>query len=298
MFRYLSIIILSALAVIIQSCSECDLVTANYPCNPREATITQFDPRVSAVVNGNDTTIVPVPTYSIQTFLFPSDNSSSGTLANDNRFSQTDTTKEKVVIAQKQFTSSGQQLIAQLVSIHPTNSSLVGDMMVIDVDITAAPPTALLRFYGSLTEFPFTLQSEDASLFCSRIENYRSTDNEFNNIKGKVTDFGKGLTNAVNSSFTTSDIRVMDLSNHDVTYLYSGSIPQSVRDSLLSASASQAVDILVQPGQMYFYHARNGKDFAVLIADINQGTFPPNLKRVTIKFSEIRGSNKTDCNQK
>jgi hypothetical protein len=295
MLKYFSVIALSVLTVIIQSCSDCNLVTANYPCTPREATVTQFDPRVSVVINGNDTTIVPVPTYSIQTFLFPSDNSSSGSLTNDNRFSQTDTTKQKVVIAEKQFTYAGRQLIAQLVSIHPTNSSLVGDMMVIDVDMTASPPAALLRFYGLLAIFPFTLQSEDASLFCADIENYRGSDNDFNNIKGRSTEFGKGLPNAVNSSFTSSDIRVLDMNNNDVTFIYSGNIPKDVKDSLLSASTSQAVDILVQPGQMYYYRARNGKDFAVLIADIREGTFSPNLKRVTIKFSEIRGSDKTDC---
>jgi hypothetical protein len=285
------ILILAIAVMMLEGCGDCDLVTATYPCRVREATITQFDPRLNVI---NDSTVVPVPTYSIHTFSFPNDNESSGLLTNDTRFDQDDPLKEVVVLAEEEYTFRGRDYRAQLVSRFPTNEAIVGDVMVVDVT-SSAPRTALLRFYGYLSQFPMSIQSEDAALFCDTLEAYRVDNDGYDGVQDASSRFGQTLPQAELVELDQDDLRVIDEDGRDVTNTELTNIPPETRENLLSSSASNAYDIRVTPGEIYYYRARNGKEFSMLIADINQGSFDPFLKRVTLKFSEISEAGKKGC---
>ncbi len=286
----LTLILLTVLMV--YSCGECGLVEAEYPCRVREATVTRFDPRLET---DNDTTYFPVPTYSIHTFTFPSDNASSGVLSNDNRFDENKFLDQYITIAQREVTLNRGEFLVKLVSFQPPNNDIVGDLMVIAVDSTASPMTARLRFFGSLSRFPDDFLSENANRFCNEyLPNYREQDEDYKEISSRASRYGRNLTNAVSESFDTTNIVVVNSAGRDVTGARYDDVPQNVIDDLL-ASQTEAIDVVVTPGEVYYYKARNGKEFAVVIVDIHAGRFPPHLKRVTIKFSELRGAKKEEC---
>jgi hypothetical protein len=79
-------------------------------------------------------------------------------------------------------------------------------------------------------------------------------------------------------------LRVLDALGADVT----GSV--AVPSELLqrfAAVLAPAVDVQVHLGEVYYYQARSGAEFVVLIEDIRPGTLPPNLNRMTIKFVQV-----------
>lgn len=291
---YFEVLLAAALLAIgLSSCGDCDLLTAEYPCRIREATITKFDPRL---ILEPDSSVFPVPTYSIHTFTFPFDNSSSGYLQNDVRFDQGDILSQYVVIAEEETEMDGRDLKVQLVSYYPTNPIMVGDVMVIGLDSAARPMTADLRFYGSLARFPDDFESEDAYRFCEEyLTNYRETDEDYEEIGSQTSLYGENLPNAVTRSFTRDDIIVIDEKGRDVSVTYRPRVSQLIVDDLLNHANSSAVDLRVTAGEVYFYRARNNKEFAVIIADIRQGSFEPYLRRVTIKFSELKGMQVSQC---
>ncbi len=275
------------------SCGDCGLQTADYPCNVREATITKFDPRL--VLEG-DSLLTPVPTYSIHTFMFPGDNSSSGVLLNDTRFEQGDYTAQFITIAEDKVVLADETLYVRLVSYHPTNDQMKGDLIVIDMDSVAVPPTATLRFSGDLAKFPDDFRSEDAYKFCQEyLPQYRENDDDYSGIASQASEYGGALPNAVDAQFTRDNILIVNSLGDDVTQQYIDQIDPLIIDDLLATQEADAVNVLVRPGEVYYYKAANGKEFAVVIADIRQGTFEPFLKRVTIKFSELKGMKVTQC---
>ncbi|MBM2813426.1 MAG: hypothetical protein HW421_188 [Ignavibacteria bacterium] len=281
--------------LILFSCGDCNLITADYPCQIREATITLFDPRVNII---NDSVIVPVPTYSNHTFQFPNDNASSGLLTNDNRFDVKDVKKQFIVLDNIEYTPSGsnETHTVQLVSINPSNTNMIGDLMVVDVNMNSTPNSALLRFYGYLARFPNDFFSEDAYKFCQQyLEGYRKSDINYGKIRQQSTSNGSGLPNSVQKLYNINNIRVLDSKGNDVSDIYKSSIPSNILSGIYSSNKSTAIDIQVKAGQVYYYKARNGKEFAVVIVDIRQGTFEPFMKRVTIKFSELVGTKTTEC---
>ncbi|MFW5662761.1 MAG: hypothetical protein ACOCZW_03465, partial [Bacteroidota bacterium] len=242
-----------------------------------------------------DSVIVPVPTYSIHTFTFPADNFSSGTLTNDTRFDQSKF-GQYIFLAEESYEENGVALTARLADIYPPNSLMVGDIMVITTDALNTPPRANLRFKGSLAEFPDKFFSEDAYKFCNEyLEGYRQQDEDFSDIADDARQFGSGLPTAVPYQYTNDDIIIVNQNNEDVTDQYISTIPRAVVNELKSKASSEAVDIIVEPGDVFYYKAVNGKEFALVIADIREGSFEPHLKRVTIKFSELKGSKVEAC---
>ncbi len=274
------------------SCGDCDLVTADYPCRVREATITKFDPRL---IQANDSTVYPVPTYSIHTFQFPSTNSSSGVLTNDTRFDQENYLDQYIVIDETSAMAGVREVRLQLVDYYPVNEDITGDVMLIDID-TVGETGAYLRFYGSLARFPEDFYSEDAYKFCDEyLKNYREEDEDYAEISSQASRYGGGLENADAMSYNEDNLVVLDDDGEDITKTHLSLIDQSVKDGLLNSSKANAADLHVFPGEVYYYKARNGKEFAIVIVDINRGAFEPNIKRLTLKFSELRGMKVSEC---
>jgi hypothetical protein len=168
--------------------------------------------------------------------------------------------------------------------------------MVVGMDTAISPMQAYLRIYGSLARFPDDFESEDAYRFCEEyLKNYRDTDPDFKSISSEKSLYGEALPNTVAGKFDIDDIIVINEAGWDVSITIKPRVPQVIIDALLGGANTSAVDIRVSPGEVYFYKARNGKEFAVVIADIRQGSFEPYLRRVTIKFSELRGMKVSDC---
>lgn len=301
----LSIVFVVTAAVIFgaNSCGDCDLITASYPCNVREATATKFDSRLAATPdpeNPGNLIVEPVPTYSNHTFRFPSSSSSSGDLPNDSRFDQNSLLNQKIALAEKEITITGETYYLQAVDYYPNNKNLIGDMLVREVVLNGGvPDSAFLRFYGNVARFPDDFRSEDANRFCSEyIEDYKDIDSNYSQIRSDASRFGRDLPNAFPGVATESEnIRILNSAkNEDLTSAILPLVDQNDIDEILEQGFTSAIDLQVAPGEVYYYKARNGKEFAVLIADLNVGNFEPFLRRVTIKFSElVGGGEKTDC---
>ena len=265
-------------------CNECPIDEApTTVCEVRDATITKFNPSLQEPTPP-DTVWVPVPEYSIHTFLFPADKSNSGLMTNDSRFEE----QEQIIMADEKFPNpdgSG-ELKAVIYDIYPFNTLMVGDLMVIRVTLDPDPllSEAVLRFYGDLARMPQDFTSENADLFC---EDYISNldEGDINSFRDNSSQYGAALPNASVHSYDEDDILVID---NDGNVLPGVSAPASVVNDLLSVARNNAIDVIVSPGEVYFYKARNGKEFAVVIADISEGTFEPFKKRVTIMFTALR----------
>lgn len=278
----------------IYGCGDCILESTAFPCRIREATVTRFDPRL---ILQPDSSLVPVPTYSIHTFTFPNDNTSSGLLSNDTRYDQNSYTDQFIVIDEGTFEVAGFVYTAKLVSFQPPNSLTVGDMMVIGLSLDSVPSVAYLRFRGSLARFPNDFYSEDAFKFCDEyLKDYRDqVDEDYSRIAGRASLYGGSLPNAARTDYTEDNIIVTDEFGYDVSALRKQDIPTDLRNRLLNNQSAFSVDLKVMPGEVYYYKAINGKEFAVIIADIREGTFEPFLKRVTLKFSELKGQTVGQC---
>jgi len=288
------LIILSAFALFAQSCGDCDLVGTTYPCRVREGTVPLFEPSLFVDTDGN---ITMVPRYNNQTFLFPIDNTSSGTLTNDNRY-ETDSYLDQFLILDQRLwtdTGTGEVLRAQLINQFPPNPIMVGDAMV--VSVANDHSYALIRFYGNVARFPQRFLFEDAFRFCNQyLKEYKDVtgDTEFKMIASQATRYGVGI-RYNNPTPIENSIRILNNANQDVTSQYLNVIPQNLLLDLGRERVVVGVDVQVTVGDVLYYRARNGKEFAVIISNIFEGSLDPNIQRVTIRFSELKGRGPNEC---
>jgi hypothetical protein len=270
--------------VLLISCSDCPITQSKVDvCEVREGTITQFNPglTIQYIQNGTktDTVLVPVPEYSIHTFEFPADRTSSGNLPNDMRFEKND----KISIIDETFSFLGVTYKAVVFDKFPANNIMQGDILVDSIFYNPPNSYAYIRVAGYITSMPTPFMSEDADQFCRNyMPLYKESD--YNSFRSRISLYGKTLANASSPVYSASDVKVVDNNNNVI----SGVNPDNtIINSLLGRLSSNAVHILVKPGEVYFYRARNGKEFAVVIADIKQGTFVPNKKSFKIFFTMV-----------
>lgn len=261
------ILMVFPLLVILLSCS-CPLTEDKTmpPCAVREVTITQFNPDVV-----QDT--VPVPEYSIHTFQFPFDNSSSGSLPNDERFKN----KSQIIISQLPF-PDGRPYYVAILNKFPQNNDMVGDIMVTNVD-SANLLFADLRFYGSLSRIPGSFLSENATEFCDFVRALGMS--VIDNAAATATKYGAGLPNSLQKDYSASDVYVVNQAGNRVDTI---PVIPALRDTLLARTRGNAIDLRVRLGELYYYKARNSKAFVILITNFSRGTFTPNKRHVSIMF--------------
>lgn len=290
-------------AVLVVSCNvDCGLVTTTYPCRVRETTIPQFDPRLN-LVNGK---VEVVPTYNNQTFEFPSDNSSSGRLANDNRYESSNINNQYYVVDQLIYTYpiTNEAWTVQLVNLFPPNSDMTGDLMVVSVNADSIMPTALIRFAGKLSKFNEFFMFEDAQKFCSNyLPDYRVNynDDEYKKMADASTQYGQGVKPNPGTVYA-DNIRILNSVRKDITNDTIDAnrtaleiLPQNVKNDILSKTNINGIDVPVNLGEVYYYKAVNGKIFAFIVANIFEGALDPKIKRVTIRFSELLGQGVNEC---
>lgn len=278
--------------ILFNSCSDCPLVESKpiVFCSPREATVTLFNPDVTAItIKASDgvtdsTYYEPVKEYSIHSYQFPNDDSNSGITPNDERFNN----KTVITLAQEAFAFNNKVYYVAILDRVPANEDIKGDFIITKVDTLSNPMTASIRFYGFLAKTTLSFTKENANDFCNDIIKSPSlstpqlTQLRLNKIRfGDSTDFGK---------FTAADVKVVDASGNLVSDpLVIAAIPTTSVTKLLTSTSKKIIhDVIVKPGDVYYYQARNGREFVFAITDIRVGTFEPRKRRITIMFNSIQ----------
>lgn len=274
MIRLLQIVLVATMTLLVASCGCPLLEPANLTDRRvREATITQFNPGWNRVTNQ------PVPAFSIHNFLFPNTIESSGTLPNDLRV----TDGKDAFVGSTTFIGTTPpdtlNYTAEFYTSTPSNGQLIGDVLVVSVDTTVIPHKARLRFFGALARFGDKLFSGGASDFTDFLEAHQP---DFDNLAASATAGGSGL--AGGGSSVIDSVRVLDPSGKNV----SATVAVPAADRAAFDNNNAATDVLVCVGEVYYYKARNGVEFGLLIEDVFRSSLPPNQRRVTIKFAELR----------
>lgn len=272
------IILIISIAILLKSCcGECPLEPVDevtIECKIRDATITQFNPNL--VLSGTE--LVPVPEYSIQAFQFPFDDSNSGLLTNDERFEEQD----EIIIASAPIGNTGFR--AAILDDLPLNSDIKGDLMVVDVDTTV--PDALIRVKGSVQKLSLNFFSENATEFC---EFLKANEYAIEDAQDNLEQYGRGIPGSEPAAaYNAADIDVVNAEGIVVTG--NPDAPQPSRadiQNVIEQTAQQAVNIRVQPGDVFVYRAVNGRTFVFVIADINSGNQEPYKRRITILFNTV-----------
>lgn len=279
-----SFLLVSALSVLLAACG-CPELTTGPVQDPRvyNQTITEFNAGWNPPADPNNVADrgSPVPRYSIATFQFPADASSSGQFPNDDRFSG----GLGIELDRERFTNAadGRSYTALMLNPTPSNRELQGDIMVVSVDLSTNPRTARLRFSGRLFRFNESLSSGSATDFIEFIRRNANTETQLSQLRGVASVGGAGLGSP---SSPGTDIIVIDSLGREVTNVL---IPDDVRDRLSSSDVETYYDITVEIGEVYYYVADNGVEFAIHIEDIFEASLAPNQRRVTIKFAALHG---------
>lgn len=268
----------------ITSCGDCPINEQPpvFSCNVREGTISEFNPRLIPRQVGDSIYLEPVPKYSIHTYEFPSSNSSSGNLPNDERY--IDNERIPIIPAIQFFGIS--EYYAAIVDYFPANSTMIGDVMVVNVEVDAFNPmqsTADIKVFGSIARFPDNFYSENSDEFCAFISSY--SQEELNNLRIGAQLYGAFLPNATNINYTDDNFVVL---NKNGTIVPGMTVPLEERQQLLANLGGASVTLRVSIGEVYFYRARNGQQFVFVVADIRPGTQPPNKNRVTLMFNPLK----------
>lgn len=273
--------VISLLLILVTACCDCPLEpndAPEYNCLVREGTITKFNPGLQEVTKGDSTYKVPVPEYSIHTFLFPSNDNSSGSLPNDDRFADS----ERILITSVPF-ENNVPFYAAILDVYPNNPDLKGDILLVEANPESL--TADLRFYGRLARLPKDLNSDDASLFCEYIE---SNADDITSAKARASKYGMGIPGAKFYTYNSNAIEVLNELGEIVTGQPGVPSPAGAVISALFNNIGQgAIDVTVEPGDVFYYRAANGKSFLMVITDISRGILPPLKKRLTFMFSPL-----------
>ncbi|GEM_PF-759968 len=278
--------ILSLVLILLLTSCDCPDFNSGANVNPsvREATITEFNPSTLP-----DST--PVPSYSIANFRFPTSTSSSGDLPTDTRVSN----GRYFILAEETFASGTRTYSAKRTTQSLPNDSLFGDIQVVSVNVPAIPGqarTAVLRFWGGLASIGKSFNSASATDYISYLRSFLNPQPPDPlaqwpvNWEADASANKTGTTvNGVSQSIVIPAFTdfVFDENGLDVT----GAV--AIPANLFIDIKLQYRDITVAIGDVYYYTARNGSHFAILIEDISFGSLAPNLNRVTIKFADLQG---------
>lgn len=274
-----------ALGCLLLASCGCPEFTTGPVQDPRvyNASITEFNSGWNAPLNPDDPGDLgtPVPLFSISSFEFPANSSSSGTMPNDPRFSR----GRGITLANAgSFTAAnGRTYSAQLVVRPPSNELIAGDVMVVSVDTVAR--TAQLRFFGQLYRMPRGLDSASATALVDYIRAEAHTDAQLSALRSNARPHGSGplLPQRV-------DTVVVDEYGREVLGI---EMPADVRARLRLPYTITARDVTVSIGEVYYYIARNGFEFMIQIVDIGSVPLAPHPRNVRIAFAALHGP--TQC---
>ncbi len=246
----------------------------------REATLAEFN----TIVTGP--TKVPDAKFNISTYKFPSNMNSSGSLPNDYKYQ--DGPWEFV---EENFPLPDYTTVYTF--NEPPNSLLVGDILVDSIyidNLNAQNSTVSLRFKGKFARMTDNILTDQADTFAKWIKDFRDQNNAdvvCRQLSVQAKPFGDISLGSLFSIVATNP------KGTPQTYTYPTNWPTAtqigrflppfkrvISDDLGSYSAQFKL------GDIFYYEAENGVKFFVLVSNIRQGVLPPQLERVTFKFSE------------
>ncbi len=284
--RHLTIILSQVLlSVMLVSCCCFEPVPVDPQSTPivREATIAEFNSQFV----GTD----PAPSFNIATFKFPASTASSGDLPNDDRF-----LKGPWSFSQTNYPLRG--LTTNYTFRSPSNSLLAGDIIVDTIIISQLDTVAMIRVRGSLFRLPpnASLRTDDAQVVVAEIQKfYKSATPDPGKsicatLEAKAIEFG---TDTI-SSQTDYTINVTE-NGQPTTWSYPTSWPTDSKGNLLPPIKQPLTSdigyytLAMRLGDWFYYRAVNGMSFIVVVTNIQRGTMPPFIQRMTIKFAESYG---------
>ena len=280
-------ILYTCIALVLLSLNSC---FAPEPLSPesadpiiREATIAVFDPIIDTSINFTS------PTFNIATFKFPSSSKSSGSLPNDERFSQ-----GSWFFQESNFPLPGYTTTYNFQE--PPNSLQTGDVLVDSIYIHPTNPLlskVILRFKGKFVRIP------RASPLLT--ENADSIATVFKNLANDTLRFFTGCDQLENQGIEYGDVKIGQLytitaNNPNGTpqnYQFPGNWPSTKTIGQfmppfkrLPSANMDTYTAEFALGDVFYYSAENGVNFFVSISNIREGLLNPPLRRVTFKFAE------------
>ena len=148
-------------------CEECDVaievedpvvVVDSNNCNAFNTTIERFKVK-SSVADSNEC---------LTMFEFPIDQNSGGSNPKDTLSEL----KHQILLSSVPFTYDGKNYLMAIFDVLPSNSRLVGDILVSSTDVTAN--TATIRVAGRIAGLPDAVVSEEGSAICKYMKKNKS----------------------------------------------------------------------------------------------------------------------------
>jgi hypothetical protein len=281
--------LLYAICLLITACDDCPVKEGSpiTQCETRIVTIERFNPKFTIVPGDKDGEFKTelAADYNIGMYLFPINKSSSGSFPNDSRFKNS----QYIPIAMEPF-QNGAYFAAILTGI-PSNTDLIGDILVSNVSISPSNTFADLRFFGYLDRFPINFASENAQAFCDFVEaNKKDILKQLKNLDESAR-FGKQLAESRLVNYTADSLVVLDSKGNLIGKEGAANvptIPSEVKTKLLAESNSKnAIEIRVNTGNVYTYRSKDNKHFIFFVSEIRESTITPFRKRVTIMFYPV-----------
>jgi len=296
MIKKSNVIIAFLLFISLSSCNDCPLIVDDenrvIPCNVLETTVTEFnaDFIIAETIfapNGQVERYVyePGDRFSIHSFRFPFNSESTGTLPNNLDFEK----QAFAPLASQEFRLNNRVYTAAIIDNFPTNKRNSGDMLIQSVNIDPLNPnaaTAICRFYNPIVKINrLNFFSENSREFCGDIVQNVST-GELNTFRqqNKLPQTG-----VVAPEFNRNDIKVFTENGVEVLEAnVINAIPARAVEAILKdANEKRPIEYTIELGGVYFYQARNGKEFIFAVSNIMPGTFAPQKNRVTLMFNPV-----------
>ncbi len=283
---FINTALFALIVILVSSCSDCPLTEhdAIYLCQTRIVTMERFNPNFTVAIdpNSGEEIVTLDPDYNISMYEFPFNYASSGNFPNDNRFKG----NTQVPIISLPFAVNNTIYYAAYADTYPINSELSGDILVRDVDLSGALPTATLRIKGSIAQIDQNFLSENAQVFCDYVDAQRANiEQSFRNYTvGNL--YGANQPGATLNRYDTRPIVVTDQSGRIIGAVGAPNVPTPPQDIINSLTADirskSSIDLRVTLGNVYTYIAKNGKRFVFFVSEIRAASLPPNRNRVSI----------------
>jgi hypothetical protein len=269
----------------------------------------------------------PVDEYSIHTFEFPFNRSQSGSLPNDEDSFIARKGVDSAVVVSVPMENYNIDLpyFYALTDAFPANKIMIGDILVEDIDLSTDPndPTASIRVGGSIMRvspnYGPPYMSESSRRFCEYINDEFTVDGDLNEslveeLRENLSEYGRGISGSTTNEYTAANGYSPVVVNKFGQILVdrNGNINQNiyprpegleasiavVRNSFPDAAGDlyriaeekeyEAVTIEVHIGDVFFYRARNGRDFVFAVINIDERDVGAALKRrISIMFNEM-----------
>jgi hypothetical protein len=281
----LSYLMQASLGLLMVSCCCFEPIPVDPQVTPivREATIAEFNSQFIGAT--------PAPSFNIATFKFPASTASSGDLPNDNRF-----LSGPWKFLQTNYPLRG--LTTNYTFRSPSNSLLAGDIIVDTIIISAIDTVAMIRVRGSLYRLPSNsaLRTDDAQVVVSEIKKFYSTATPDPGKSICATLDAKAVEFGTDTMSPQTDYLIDVVENGQPTsYVYPTNWPTDSKGNLLPPIKQPLTNdigyytLAMRLGDWFYYRAINGMSFIVVVTNIQRGTMPPFIQRMTIKFAESYG---------